>query len=93
MKKHLGNNPLPQFVAVTCLALLAPLGLGLALDHLFGTAPLGLLICAAIGMLAATAGVVRITTRRMAALVPPATSAGDQDVASDEGSNEREGRA
>ena len=89
MKKRLGKNPLPQLVAVVCLAILAPLGLGLMLDYLFGTAPLGLFVCAVIGIMAATIGIVRITTRHMAVLAPPATSAGSPD----EGSNEKEDRA
>ncbi len=89
MKKRLGKSPLLQLVAVACLALLAPLALGLAIDYLFGTTPLGLLICAAIGILAATIITVRITTRQMAALAPPVASAGSPD----EGSNEKEDRA
>ena len=89
MNKRLGKGLLPQLVAVVCLALLAPLALGVAIDYLFGTAPLGLLICAAMGIVAATIITVRITTRQMAALAPPATSAGSPD----EGSNEKEDRA
>ena len=89
MKKRLGKSPLPQLVAVVCLAMLAPLGVGLVLDTLFGTAPMGLFVCAVIGIMAATIAVVRITTRQMAALVPPAASAGSPD----EGSNEKEDRA
>jgi len=89
VKKRLGKSPLPQLVAVVCLAMLAPLGLGLVLDYLFGTAPLGLFVCAVIGIMAATIAIVRITTRRMAALAQPATSAGSPD----EGSNEKEDRA
>jgi F0F1-type ATP synthase assembly protein I len=89
VKKRLGKGLLPQLAAVAGLAMLAPLALGLALDYLFGTAPLGLLICAAIGIVAATIIVVRITTRQMAALAPPVTSAGSPD----EGANEKEDRA
>ena len=89
MKKRLEKSPFLQLVAVACLALLAPLALGLTIDYLFGTTPLGLLICAAIGILAATIITVRITTRQMAALAPPATSAGSPD----EGSSEKEDRA
>ena len=87
--KRLEKSPFLQLVAVACLALLAPLALGLTIDYLFGTTPLGLLICAAIGIVAATIITVRITTRQMAALAPPATSAGSPD----EGSNEKEDRA
>ena len=89
MKKRLGKGLLPQLVAVVCLALLAPLALGLTIDYLFGTTPWGLLICAAIGIVAATIITVRITTRQMAALAPPAPAAGSPD----EGSNEKEDRA
>ena len=89
MKKRLGKSPLPQLVAVVGLATLAPLGLGLALDYLFGTTPLGLLICAAIGIMAATIGVVRIATRQMAALAQPAPSA-DSPA---EGPKDKEDRA
>ena len=89
MKKRLGKGLLPQLVAVVGLAMLAPLALGLTIDHLFGTTPLGLLICAAIGIVAATIITVRITTRQMAALAPSVTSAGSPD----EGSNEKEDRA
>jgi len=87
--KRLEKSPFLQLVAVACLALLAPLALGLTIDYLFGTTPLGLLICAAIGIVAATIITVRITTRQMAALAPPVTSAGSPD----EGSNEKEDRA
>ena len=87
--KRLEKSPFLQLVAVACLALLAPLALGLTIDYLFGTTPLGLLICAAIGIVAATIITVRITTRQMAALAPPAPSAGSPD----EGSNEKEDRA
>ena len=89
MKKRLGKGLLPQLVAVVGLATLAPLALGLTIDYLFGTTPLGLLICAAIGIMAATIFTVRITTRHMAALAPPVPSAGSPD----EGSNEKEDRA
>jgi F0F1-type ATP synthase assembly protein I len=87
--KRLGKGLLPQLVAVVGLAMLAPLALGLTLDYLFGTTPLGLLICAATGIVAATIITVRITTRQMATLAPPAASAGSPD----EGSNEKEDRA
>jgi F0F1-type ATP synthase assembly protein I len=89
VKKRLGKGLLPQLVAVVGLAMLAPLALGLTIDYLFGTTPLGLLICAAIGIVAATIITVRSTTRQMAALAPPVTSAGSPD----EGSNEKEDRA
>ena len=89
MKKRLGKSPLPQLVAVVCQAMLAPLGVGLVLDTLFGTAPMGLFVCAVIGIMAATIAVVRITTRQLAALAQPATSA----CSPDEGSNEKEDRA
>ena len=87
--KRLEKSPFLQLVAVACLALLAPLALGLTIVYLFGSTPLGLLICAAIGIVAATIITVRITTRQMAALAPPVTSAGSPD----EGSNEKEDRA
>jgi F0F1-type ATP synthase assembly protein I len=89
VNKRLGKGLLPQLVAVVGLAMLAPLALGLTIDYLFGTTPLGLLICAAIGIVAATIITVRITTRQMAALTPPVTSAGSPD----EGSSEKENRA
>jgi F0F1-type ATP synthase assembly protein I len=89
VKKRLENSPFLQLVAVACLALLVPLALGLTIDYLFGTTPLGLLICAAIGIVVATIYTVRITTRQMAALAPPVPSAGSPD----EGSNEKEDRA
>jgi F0F1-type ATP synthase assembly protein I len=89
VNKRLGKGPLPQLVAVVCLAMLAPLGLGLVLDTLFGTAPLGLFICAVIGIMAATIAIVRITTQQMAALAQPTASAGSPD----EGSHEKEDRA
>jgi F0F1-type ATP synthase assembly protein I len=76
-------------VAVACLALLAPLALGLTIDDLFGTAPWGLLICAAIGIVAATIFTVRTMTRRMAALATPLPSADSPDA----GSHEKEDRA
>jgi F0F1-type ATP synthase assembly protein I len=89
VKKRLGKGPLSQLVAVVCLAMLAPLGLGLVLDHLFGTAPLGLFVCAVIGIVAATIAVVRIATRQMAALAQPSAPAGGPA----EGSNGKEDRA
>jgi F0F1-type ATP synthase assembly protein I len=61
----------------------------LVLDYFLGTAPLGLFVCAVIGIVAATIATVRITTRQMAALAQPAISAGGPD----EGSNEKEDRA
>jgi F0F1-type ATP synthase assembly protein I len=89
VKKRLGKGLLPQLVAVVCLAMLAPLGLGLVLDYLFGTAPVGLFVFAVIGIMAATIAIVRITTRQMVVLAQPETSAGSLD----EGSNEKEDRA
>jgi F0F1-type ATP synthase assembly protein I len=89
VKKRRGKGLLPQLLVVVGLALLAPLALGLTIDYLFGTTPLGLLICAAIGIVAATIFTVRTMTRQMAVLATPATSAGSPD----EGSNEKEDRA
>jgi F0F1-type ATP synthase assembly protein I len=89
VNKRLGKGLLPQLVAVVALAMLAPLALGLTIDFLFGTTPLGLLICAAIGIVAATIFTVRTTTRQMAVLAEPVLSTGSPD----EGSNEKEDRA
>jgi F0F1-type ATP synthase assembly protein I len=89
VKKRLGKDPVSQLVAVVFVATLAPLGLGLVLDYWFGTAPLGLFVCAVIGILAATIVIVRIITRQMTALAQSASSAGS----SHEGANEKEDRA
>jgi len=89
VKKRLGKGLWPQLAAVVGLAMLAPLALGLTIDYLFGTTPLGLLICAAIGIVAATIFTVRTTTRQMAALTASLPSADTPD----EGSNEKEDRA
>jgi F0F1-type ATP synthase assembly protein I len=77
--KCLRDSQSAQYVVLMCLTLLAPLGLGLAVDRLFGTTPMGVLACAAIGIVAATIGIVRITARRMAALSQPVASDGSPD--------------
>ena len=58
------------------LATLAPLGLGLWLDHTYGTAPLYVLIGALFGIVASTVGTVRFATRAIETLanVPETTS-------------------
>jgi F0F1-type ATP synthase assembly protein I len=89
VKKRLEKSTFLQLVAAVALALLAPLALGLTIDYLFGTRPFGLLICAAIGIVAATIFTVRTTARQMAALAEPVPSADSPD----EGSNEKEDRA
>lgn len=75
MNQRLGSTPLRQLIAVVVLSLLAPLGLGLALDGLLGSAPLALFVCSVIGILAGTVGVVRIMTRQFGFLAVPAPPA------------------
>jgi F0F1-type ATP synthase assembly protein I len=53
---------------IVALSTLVPLGLGVALDRRLGTAPLFIIIGAAIGILASTIGAVRIATRTIDAL-------------------------
>ena len=75
MNERFGKTPWRQLVAVVGLSLLAPLGLGLTLDYLLGSAPLALFACGVIGILAGTVGVVRIMTRQFGLLVAPAPPA------------------
>ena len=56
---------------VFILSTLVPLGLGVWLDHRFGTAPLFVLVCASIGIIAGIIGIVWIASRTLAALGTP----------------------
>jgi F0F1-type ATP synthase assembly protein I len=67
---------------VLVLSTLVPLGLGLWLDRRLGTAPLVLLICASIGIIAGTIGIVRIAGRTLEALGTPETEAGSHSPVS-----------
>jgi F0F1-type ATP synthase assembly protein I len=62
---------------VFILSTLVPLGLGLWLDHRFGTAPLLVLVCASIGIIAGTVGIVWIANRTLAALGTPPEAKAD----------------
>ena len=74
MKDLLSSTPLLQLGWVVALSTLIPLGVGVFLDRRLGTAPLFIIIGAAVGILASTIGAVRITTRTLDALGkrPPA---------------------
>jgi F0F1-type ATP synthase assembly protein I len=56
---------------VVVLSTLIPLGLGILLDHRFGTAPLFVLVLAPFGIIGGTIGIVRIASRRLEALGAP----------------------
>jgi F0F1-type ATP synthase assembly protein I len=66
-----------QLSWVVALSVLIPLCAGLWLDRRFGTAPLFMMIAAAVGIIGGTIGVVRIATRTMEA-VPPGTGPTDE---------------
>jgi F0F1-type ATP synthase assembly protein I len=68
MKDLLSSTPLLQVGWIVALSTLIPLGLGVVLDRRLGTAPLFIIIGAAIGILASTVSAVRITTRTIDAL-------------------------
>jgi F0F1-type ATP synthase assembly protein I len=64
----LASTPLLQMGWIVALSTLVPLGLGVVLDRRLGTAPLFMIIGAAIGIVASTIGAVRIATRTIDAL-------------------------
>jgi F0F1-type ATP synthase assembly protein I len=67
------------------LALLVPLGLGLWLDKRLATTPLLVLMGGLLGIIVATVGVVRVTTRNLEQLSEPGrTPAGRADRQEDE---------
>jgi hypothetical protein len=71
MKDLLSSTPLLQMGWIVALSTLIPLGVGVFLDRRLGTAPLFIIIGAAIGILASTIGAVRIATRTIDALGKP----------------------
>ncbi len=68
MKDLLSSTPLLHLGWIVALSTLIPLGVGVLLDRRLGTAPLFIIIGAAIGILASTVGAVRIATRTLDAL-------------------------
>jgi F0F1-type ATP synthase assembly protein I len=84
--KNLGRlGMMLQLGWTVALAVLVPLGLGLWLDSRFSTSPLFILIGAMLGIVTATVGVVRVTTRAMDELSEPTqTPKGKVDRKEDE---------
>jgi F0F1-type ATP synthase assembly protein I len=68
MKQLLRSGPLLQLSWFVALSTLVPLALGILLDRRFGTAPLFILVGAAVGIIASTVGAVRIASRAIDAL-------------------------
>jgi F0F1-type ATP synthase assembly protein I len=68
MKDLLSSTPLLQMGWIVALSTLVPLGVGVLLDRRLHTAPLFIIIGAAVGILASTIGAVRIATRTIDAL-------------------------
>lgn len=79
MQQFRNIGPLLQMGWVVALATLIPLGAGIWLDRRLGTAPLFILIGALIGIIAGTAGTVRIATRTIELLGRPPAEAGEPD--------------
>lgn len=75
-----------QLAGVVELALFFLLGLGMWLDRRLGTTPLFVLAGALVGILAATAGAVRVAGREIEALGRP------PETASDTGEKQVEGK-
>jgi F0F1-type ATP synthase assembly protein I len=71
---------------VVALCTLVPLGLGLVLDHRFGTALLFVLILAPFGIIGGTIGVVYLASRRLETLgtLPQAEANPDSPVSGEE---------
>ena len=70
---------------VVALSILIPLGLGILLDHRFGTTPLFVLVLAPFGIIGGTIGVVWIASRRLEALgTPPQVEANPDSPANGE---------
>ncbi len=67
------------------LAVLIPLAIGLWIDHRLSTSPLFIFVGALLGILIATVGVVRVTTRAIDGLGKPAQQqAGEANRKEDE---------
>ena len=70
---------------VVAFSTLIPLGLGMLLDHRFGTTPLFVLVFAPFGIIGGTIGVVRSASRRLEALgAPPQAEANPDSPANGE---------
>ena len=68
MRDLLTSTPLLKLAWIVALCALIPLGIGVLLDSRLHTAPLFMIIGAAVGILASTIGAVRIATRTLDAL-------------------------
>jgi F0F1-type ATP synthase assembly protein I len=68
MRDLLTSTPLLQMAWIVALCAFVPLGIGVLLDRRLQTAPLFIIIGAAVGILASTIGAVRIATRTIDAL-------------------------
>lgn len=68
MRDLLTSTPLLQLAWIVALCALIPLALGVFLDHRLHSAPLFIIVGAAVGILASTIGAVRIATRAIDAL-------------------------
>ena len=71
---------------IVAFSTLIPLGLGILLDHRFGTTPLFVLVLAPFGIIGGTIGVVRIASRRLESLgaVPQADVSSDSPASGEE---------
>jgi F0F1-type ATP synthase assembly protein I len=69
------KRPILKLIWIAALGLCFLLGLGLWLDHRLGTTPLFVLVGALVGILAATAGAVRVVGREIEALGRPPEAA------------------
>ena len=85
MKDYSRLGLMMQLGWTVALAVLLPLGVGLWLDKQLSTTPLFILIGGMLGIVGATVGVVRITTRSLDELAEPRrTPAGKADRREDE---------
>jgi F0F1-type ATP synthase assembly protein I len=89
VKERVGKSLLLRLLVIVAAVLLGPLAIGLALDRLLGSAPFGLFVCAAVGILAGTIVIVRISSHAIAVSAEPGAPV---DIA-DEGSDRKEDRA
>lgn len=82
MKQTLNTGLCLRMGWVVALSTLLPLGLGVLLDRRLGTGPLYLFICAVVGIIAGTVGIVWLGVRTIDALgrVPEAEADTEEEV-------------
>jgi F0F1-type ATP synthase assembly protein I len=89
VKGRAGKGLLLRLLVIVAGVLLGPLAIGLALDRLLGSAPVGLFVAAAVGILAGTVTVVRLSSHAIEVSAEPGAPV---DIAG-EGSDRKEDRA